>query len=130
MPSKAAQRQANYREYFARASKQVEEALANQDPEQRKAYVEEFQRRMDVMFTGVPSIADSWQRFVVGANEVTYRMTIDDPSTPQDIKEALVAEHREQLRGARVNWSAVILLVIVVLAIVTAIVMLTTAPLR
>lgn len=130
MPSKAAQRQANYRKYFARASQQVEEALANQAPAQRQAYVEEFQQRMDMMFTSVPSIADSWQRFVVAANEVTYRMTIDDPTISQDAKTAFVAEHRKQLRGARINWSAVIVLVIIALAIVTAIVMLTTAPLR
>ncbi|MBQ3328479.1 MAG: hypothetical protein IJG88_00830 [Eggerthellaceae bacterium] len=126
MASKAAVRQANYREYFARATKQVEEALANQDPAKRQAYVEDFQQRMDMMFTSVPSIADSWQQFVVAANEVTYRMTVDDPDIPRAAKDAFVAEHREYLRKSQKNWPAVVIVLLIVLIIVVVIVLIAT----
>lgn len=121
MSTKAAQRQANYREYFDRASKQVEEALAGQSDEKRREYVAEFQQRMDVMFTSVPQIADSWQSFVVAANEVTYRMTIDDPDIPQEAKDAIIADHRDYLKQSRKNWPVVVIIVIILLAILAVV---------
>ena len=121
MSSKAAKRQANYRKYFERATQQVEEALAGQSELKRKVYVDDFQERMDMMFTSVPSIADSWRQFTIAANEVTYRMTLDDPDVPREAKEAFKAEHREYLFKAEKNWPVVLIIVLIVVVIAVVI---------
>lgn len=122
---KAAQRQANYRQYNERFMSNMRNAAQGKTPEEARAYEEylaEFQERLDLMFVQVPQIADNWNTFVVAANEISYRMIADSPSLSEDEKKQYAAEHRTYLRQAQKNWPRIMVAVIALIAILVIIV--------
>lgn len=94
------------------------ESLADRAPEELDAYLDDFQRRLDEMFTRIPSIADNEANFDNACKHIAYQIAIESDELTDEQKAQFTELRMEQIGGARKNWGAIIAVIVLIIAII------------